>query len=69
MMYSETLSFSTVNFVNEYISHVVCDVIPGAVPGVTEYTRAQVVKKLWEYIREHDLQNADNRQQIDCTLR
>ena len=49
-----------------YPNQTLCDVIPGAVPGVTEYTRAQVVKKLWEYIREHDLQNADNRQQIDC---
>ena len=49
-----------------YVNQTLCDVIPGAVPGVTEYTRAQVTKELWKYIRKHDLQNADNRRQIDC---
>ena len=48
------------------MNQTLCDVIPGAVPGVTEYTRAQVTKELWKYIRKHDLQNADNRRQIDC---
>ncbi|GAA0154827.1 hypothetical protein Leryth_008236 [Lithospermum erythrorhizon] len=39
--------------------------------GVPELARTEVVKKLWSYIREHDLQDPANRRNIVCddTLR
>lgn len=37
-----------------------------AVVGVDILPRPQVVSKLWEYIRAHDLQNPDNRKEILC---
>jgi len=33
--------------------------------GTDSLSRPQVVKKLWEYIREHDLQNPENKQMIN----
>ncbi|XP_074292929.1 uncharacterized protein LOC141619808 [Silene latifolia] len=33
---------------------------------VSEMARTQVVKKLWEYIRENDLQDPSNRRNIKC---
>lgn len=38
----------------------------GALVGETELPRPQVVKKIWEHIREHDLQDPSNRQFILC---
>ena len=32
--------------------------------GTDESTRGEVTKKVWEYIKKHDLQNPDNRRQI-----
>lgn len=32
--------------------------------GAAEMSRPQIVKALWEYIKEHDLQNPDNRKEI-----
>ncbi|EDO18829.1 hypothetical protein Kpol_1028p105 [Vanderwaltozyma polyspora DSM 70294] len=34
--------------------------------GETELPRTQVVKKVWDYIKEHDLQNPDDRREILC---
>ncbi|GBG33011.1 SWI/SNF-related matrix-associated actin-dependent regulator of chromatin subfamily D member 1 [Hondaea fermentalgiana] len=34
--------------------------------GVETETRPQIVKKLWEYIREHDLQNPNDKREIRC---
>ncbi|KAK6135691.1 hypothetical protein DH2020_030568 [Rehmannia glutinosa] len=34
--------------------------------GVSELARTEVVKKLWEYIREQNLQNPKNRRKILC---
>jgi upstream activation factor subunit UAF30 len=31
-----------------------------------QLSRPQVVKKLWEYIKSHDLQNPKNRREILC---
>lgn len=35
-----------------------------AVVGKGPMPRAQVVKKLWEYIKKHDLQNPNNKRNI-----
>jgi upstream activation factor subunit UAF30 len=35
-----------------------------AVVGSDPLPRGQVVSKMWEYIRSHDLQNPDNRREI-----
>lgn len=35
-----------------------------AVIGKGPLPRSQVVKKLWEYIKEHDLQNPENKRNI-----
>jgi len=42
-----------------------------AVVGSGPLPRAQVVSKMWEYIRSHNLQNPENRREIlaDDTLR
>ncbi|HAT03213.1 MAG TPA: hypothetical protein DCS29_00335 [Candidatus Magasanikbacteria bacterium] len=42
-----------------------------AVVGKGPMPRSQVVKKLWEYIKKHDLQNPKNKRNIfaDDTLR
>lgn len=37
-----------------------------AVLEVEKLSRPQVVKKLWEYIRQHQLQNPSNRKEIIC---
>lgn len=34
--------------------------------GVPELARTEVVKKIWAYIREKNLQNPDNRKKINC---
>lgn len=34
--------------------------------GVSELARTQVVKKIWEYIRENSLQNPSNKRKIMC---
>lgn len=34
--------------------------------GETSLSRTQVVKKLWEYIKQHDLQNPTDRREIMC---
>ncbi|ETV72494.1 hypothetical protein H257_12602 [Aphanomyces astaci] len=34
--------------------------------GEVQMSRPQVVKKLWEYIKENNLQNPDNKQEINC---
>lgn len=34
--------------------------------GVKEETRPQVVKKMWEYIKEHELQEPSDKRQINC---
>ncbi|KAL7118907.1 hypothetical protein ACP275_02G030200 [Erythranthe tilingii] len=34
--------------------------------GVSQLARTEVVKKLWEYIREHNLQNPKDRRKILC---
>lgn len=34
--------------------------------GEEKLSRPQVVKKLWEYIREHELQNPSNKKEIMC---
>ena len=36
-----------------------------AVIGSTPMPRSEVAKKMWEYIRKHDLQDATNRRQIN----
>ena len=35
-----------------------------AVIGAGPYPRTEVVKKLWEYIKKHDLQNPKNKRNI-----
>ena len=35
-----------------------------AVVGAGPMSRGEVVKKLWEYIKEHDLQNPENKRNI-----
>jgi upstream activation factor subunit UAF30 len=35
-----------------------------AVVGSNPLSRGQVVSKMWEYIRSHDLQNPNNRREI-----
>ncbi|KAF8141255.1 SWIB/MDM2 domain-containing protein [Boletus edulis] len=37
-----------------------------AVLAVERLSRPQVVKKLWEYIRQHELQNPSNKKEIMC---
>lgn len=37
-----------------------------AVVGAGPLSRPQVVKKLWEYIKKHDLQDAQNRRNINA---
>lgn len=37
-----------------------------AVLEVEKLSRPQVVKKLWEYIRQHELQNPSNKKEIIC---
>jgi upstream activation factor subunit UAF30 len=32
----------------------------------TELSRPQCVKKIWEYVREHDLQDPNDKRQIRC---
>lgn len=34
--------------------------------AVEKLSRPQVVKKLWEYIRQHELQNPSNKKEIVC---
>lgn len=34
--------------------------------GAEKLSRPQVVKKLWEYIHGHDLQNPSNKKEIIC---
>ncbi|KAG9409460.1 hypothetical protein AC1031_019719 [Aphanomyces cochlioides] len=34
--------------------------------GESQLSRPQVVKKLWEYIKENGLQNPENKQEINC---
>jgi len=34
--------------------------------GVDEETRPQIVKRMWEYFREHELQNPQNKREIIC---
>ena len=38
----------------------------GAVVGSEPVPRTQVVKRLWEYIKEHDLQDRRNRRMINA---
>jgi len=38
----------------------------GLKPGKDEVTRSQIVKKVWEYIRKHDLQCEANKREIEC---
>ncbi|MCB1084710.1 MAG: type I DNA topoisomerase, partial [Chlamydiia bacterium] len=35
-----------------------------AIVGAKELTRGEVTKKVWEYIKKHDLQNVENKRQI-----
>ena len=37
-----------------------------AVVGATPIPRTEVVKKLWQYIKKHDLQDAQNRRQVNA---
>mmetsp|Transcript_29114 Transcript_29114/g.35469 ORF Transcript_29114/g.35469 Transcript_29114/m.35469 type:complete len:330 (+) Transcript_29114:226-1215(+) len=37
----------------------------GSFLGADEMSRPQVVKRMWDYIKEHDLQNPSNKQEID----
>ncbi|KAG9312079.1 SWIB/MDM2 domain-containing protein [Chiua virens] len=37
-----------------------------AVLAIEKLSRPQVVKKLWEYIRQHELQNPSNKKEIVC---
>ncbi|XP_072967439.1 protein TRI1-like [Typha angustifolia] len=34
--------------------------------GVPEISRAEAVKKIWEHIKAHDLQNPANKKEIHC---
>ena len=43
-----------------------CSAPLSAVLAVEKLSRPQVVKKLWEYIRSHELQNPSNRKEIVC---
>jgi chromatin remodeling complex protein RSC6 len=38
----------------------------GAVVGATPMPRTEVVKKIWEYIKKHKLQDATNKRQINA---
>lgn len=38
----------------------------GEVVGTKPLPRTQVVKKLWEYIKKHKLQDSDNKRMINC---
>lgn len=49
-------------FAKEYILSESLSVIV----GVDKLSRPQVVKRLWEYIRGHELQNPSNRREILC---
>lgn len=49
-------------FAKEYILSESLSVIV----GVDKLSRPQVVKRLWEYIRGHELQNPSNRREIMC---
>ncbi|KAG0699378.1 SWIB/MDM2 domain-containing protein [Suillus ampliporus] len=58
-----------------FTSFVPCDILIfssfyseslSVVVGVDKLSRPQVVKKLWEYIRGHELQNPSNRREILC---
>ena len=37
-----------------------------AITGATPLPRTEVIKKLWEYIKAHNLQNPANRRNILC---
>lgn len=37
-----------------------------AVVGSGEMTRAEVTKKVWDYIKKHDLQDSENRRNINA---
>lgn len=47
-------------------SAAVCSAPLSAVLAVEKLSRPQVVKKLWEYIRQHELQNPSNKKEIMC---
>lgn len=49
-------------FAKEYILSESLSVVV----GVDKLSRPQVVKRLWEYIRGHELQNPSNRREIMC---
>ncbi|KAG2159107.1 uncharacterized protein EDB93DRAFT_444873 [Suillus bovinus] len=49
-------------FAKEYILSEPLSVVV----GVDKLSRPQVVKRLWEYIRGHELQNPSNRREIMC---
>ncbi|KAH7883182.1 SWIB/MDM2 domain-containing protein [Phlebopus sp. FC_14] len=49
-------------FAKEYVLSEPLSVLVGA----ERLSRPQVVKKLWEYIREHELQNPSNKREIIC---
>lgn len=38
----------------------------GAIVGTTPLKRTEVVSKMWEYIKKHDLQNGKDKRQIDA---
>ena len=42
----------------------ISDKLANFLGGVTELSRPQIVKQLWVYIKEHDLQNPANRKEI-----
>lgn len=42
----------------------ISDKLSAFLGGVTEISRPQIVKQLWVYIKEHDLQNPANRKEI-----
>lgn len=46
--------------------YLFCSVPLSAVLAVEKLSRPQVVKKLWEYIRQHELQNPSNKKEIVC---
>ena len=49
-----------------YLDADMCAVVEGSVANSTEFTRSQVVSKLWDYIKKHGLQNQENKRNIDC---
>jgi upstream activation factor subunit UAF30 len=38
----------------------------GAIVGTAPLKRTEVVSKMWEYIKKHNLQNATDKRQIDA---